>query len=518
MGWLESWSYDEISEETIIPQDAGSDLSELPSINQLTDEADPSSGSNSEVINIDSTSIQKTPDLQNTQASLSSDTTIDTQNPPSYVAPIKPEPVRFENPKDLREYIQYDLKKDLNNLDTRIQSIKSFLLKPHSPEEIEIANKQLIELMALKSKDTSSLSFEQKKAIVENLQDLKSEVKESGEWIWKMSYTKWLAFKNKFNSKNYISSPKSKTQKWIERMKKPEYSTKNSFKLLLWVDNRWGWRWIENKLWEMFKEIPLTKLWWAFKNMDIYTDKNVKNDVFEVEMRDILKDVFKKFFIWLRSNLSNWEKLTPKDKDELKRTVKKSSIDTLKKSLRMINDYLRTTQYWLDFLDKNPDWKIKDLVQKRKDNKFEDYVMKKKNEYDGYSKTNSEEWNNNSFANELNTKLLEISNDTSLLSKPPIKVWQGAFEKTLELKTWTEKSDWLYIWWDRFVFSWITNISDIKIGFDKVTIYWKTDLSDWPIILSKEKFMAFLKDAIMDSKTYTMTDDWKVKFGMKYVV
>lgn len=385
----------------------------------------------------------------------------------------------FDNWKDLMEYIQYDLKADI---DKQIWAIKSFIANNKNPEQLEIAKKQLSQLIALKDKNTVSTTSE-KKIVASSLQVFKDQIKSSG-WIWKWVYrTNINLIERKLPDINW----KNIDIEWI------------SLDLLSWVEKRTGkpeMDRIGDVTRTKFKSIKLDDVFEIYKNFNNWSDKeSILEEMINSLLRNEVMWELKRLFISMRKKDPNLKA------SRFLRKIRSIIRESLYKAVTQINSYIDETAKWKEAFNKYKKTKASEdvwyLIKDSSNIHFQEYIKQKKWQHNWTVKETTRKQRNYAFSEDIWTKLNEISTEQSLSN--PIKFWTWVYEWEIVYKKyqWDSWQEWLYIMWDRFIFDWIKDVSDIIVDWDNVMIKWIRFWQAIDLKFTKEEFIDSLQNLIM---------------------
>lgn len=389
----------------------------------------------------------------------------------------------FDNWKDLMDYVKFDLKADI---DKQIWAINLFIANNKNPEQVEIAKKQLDQLITLKDKNTVSTTTE-KKIVASTLQVFKDQIKSSG-WIWK-----WV----------YRSRPD-----WIN-WKQPNIDWKNidieklSLDLLSWEEKITGRKEIDRIWWvtrRKFNSIKLDEVFEIYKNFNNWSDK-------ESVLEEMINSLLRNEVMWdLKRLFSRMREKDPTlNASRFLRKIRSIIRNSLYTAVTQINSYIDETAKWKEAFNKYKKTKASEdvwyLIKDSSNIHFQEYIRQKKWQRKWTVKETTRKQRNYTFWQDIWIKLNEINTEQSLSN--PIKFWTWLYEGEIVYKKHQDSSqEWLYIMWERFVFDWVKDVSDIIVTWDNVTIKWIRFWQDIDLKFSKEEFI----DSIQNLMMYWNTD------------
>jgi hypothetical protein len=141
------------------------------------------------------------------------------------------------------------------------------------------------------------------------------------------------------------------------------------------------------------------------------------------------------------------------------------------------------------------------LIKSDRNSDFQKYVNVKKMEHNWTINDTTKNQRNYLFWEEIWIKINKLQEETNL--SIPIAFWKWIYEGEIIYKKyeWDSSKQWLYIMWERYVFDWIQEVSDIIIYWDKVIIKWMRYWKKVDLQFTKDEFTDSIRNLMMHWNT-----------------
>jgi len=389
----------------------------------------------------------------------------------------------FDNWKDLMEYVQYDLKADI---DKQILAFNSFITNTKNPEQLEIAKRQLNQLIELRDKNTVSTTSE-KKILASSLQVFKDQIKLSG-WIW-------------INRKSNIEKTNEKFYErpiWNVDIENVSLDLLSWEEKVTWIEEIDKISWITRK---KFYDIKLDDIYDIYKNYNNWSDKEniLESSINWLLKGEVMNKSLKGLFMRMRKNNPDL-----KAKHFL-RKIRSIIRKALYNSVSHINSYIDETAKWKkafnDYKNSKKDEKVWYLIKSDINSDFQKYVNQKKMEHNWTINDTTKNQRNYLFWEDIWIKINKLQDETNL--SKPIAFWKWIYEGDIVYKKneWDSSKQWLYIMWERYLFDAIQEVSDIIIYWEKVVIKWKRFWKRVDLQFTKDEFIDSIRNLMMHGNT-----------------